>query len=65
MNQTNFSPFKNFKYDIPASIVVFLVGLATVFGNRIGQWRAPLFRNYSRYCWWYCCSRTQWLITGC
>lgn len=42
MNQINFSPFKNFKYDVPASIVVFLVALPLCLGIALAS-GAPLF----------------------
>lgn len=42
MNQINFSPFKNFKYDVPASVVVFLVALPLCLGIALAS-GAPLF----------------------
>lgn len=42
MNQINFSPFENFKYDVPASIVVFLVALPLCLGIALAS-GAPLF----------------------
>lgn len=42
MNHMNFSPFKNLKYDIPASIVVFLVALPLCLGIALAS-GAPLF----------------------
>lgn len=42
MNQINFSPFKNLKYDVPASVVVFLVALPLCLGIALAS-GAPLF----------------------
>lgn len=42
MNNINFSPFKNLKYDLPASIVVFLVALPLCLGIALAS-GAPLF----------------------
>lgn len=42
MNNMNFSPFKNLKHDLPASIVVFLVALPLCLGIALAS-GAPLF----------------------
>jgi SulP family sulfate permease len=42
MSKDQFNPFKNFKYDLPASVVVFLVALPLCLGVALAS-GAPLF----------------------